>query len=290
MSWRTVVVSKRAKLDLKLGSVVIRSDDVVKVHLSEISTLIIENTAVSLTAALISELSKNKIKVIFCDEKRNPSSELVPYFGCHDTSIKVREQIKWTDEIKDKVWASIIREKLTKQRNLLKNYGLIEYRKIDEYILQIRDGDITNREGMAAKVYFHALFGMGFVRDENNHINAALNYGYGVLLSIFNREISACGYINQLGIHHDNMHNFFNLGCDLIEPFRVLVDEKVLALDFDEFTNEIKYKVLDVLNRQLIIANQKHILVNAIKIYCKSVFESLAKNNERLIRFYKDEL
>ena len=95
MSWRIVVISKRAKLDLQLGKMVVRSDEVTKIVLSEISTIMIESTAVSMTASLIAELAKRKIKVIFCDEKRNPSCELVNYYGSHDTSNKVRKQIIW---------------------------------------------------------------------------------------------------------------------------------------------------------------------------------------------------
>ena len=80
MSWRIVVITKMAKLDLQLGFLVVRGEETIKIHLSEISTLIIENTAVSLTASLLAELIKRKIKVIFCDEKRNPISELVGYY------------------------------------------------------------------------------------------------------------------------------------------------------------------------------------------------------------------
>lgn len=119
MSWRTVVISNSAKLDYQLGFMVIRRDDVVKIHLSEISILIIETTAVSLTAALLSELTKKKVKVIFCDEKRQPSSELIPYYGSHDTSIKVKKQIGWTDDIKTAVWTEIVSEKIRKQAELL---------------------------------------------------------------------------------------------------------------------------------------------------------------------------
>lgn len=76
MSWRTVVISRRAKLDLKMGYLVMRTEeDTVKVNLDEISVLIIENTAVSITGCLIAALSEKKIKTVFCDEKRNPSSD-----------------------------------------------------------------------------------------------------------------------------------------------------------------------------------------------------------------------
>ena len=95
MSWRIIVISKRAKLDLQLGYMVVRSEEVTKVVLSEISTILIESTAVSLTTSLLAELTRRKIKVIFCDEKKNPSSELISYYGSHDTSNKIRKQIAW---------------------------------------------------------------------------------------------------------------------------------------------------------------------------------------------------
>ena len=80
MSWRIVVISKRAKLDYQLGYLVVRNEEVTKIHLSEISTILIESTAATVTTSLLAELTKKKIKVIFCDEKRNPSSELVGYY------------------------------------------------------------------------------------------------------------------------------------------------------------------------------------------------------------------
>ena len=89
MSWRTVVIASSAKLDYQMGYLVVRKDTVTKIHLSEIRLLLIESTAVSLTAALLAELTDKKIKVIFCDAKRNPSSELLPYYGAHDTSLKI---------------------------------------------------------------------------------------------------------------------------------------------------------------------------------------------------------
>ena len=56
MSWRVVVVSGMCKLESKLGYLVCRGEEVRKVFLQEIDTLIIESTAVSLTAALLCEL------------------------------------------------------------------------------------------------------------------------------------------------------------------------------------------------------------------------------------------
>ncbi|MDE6750190.1 MAG: CRISPR-associated endonuclease Cas1, partial [Lachnospiraceae bacterium] len=120
MSWRTVVVSSSAKLDYQMGYLVVRRDVTTKIHLSEIGLLLIETTAVSLTAALLAELNKKKIKVIFCDEKRNPSSELIPYYGSHDTSAKVRQQVEWGEDSKTAVWTEIVTDKIRKQEETLR--------------------------------------------------------------------------------------------------------------------------------------------------------------------------
>ena len=244
MSWRVVVITKRAKLDLQLGRMVVRSDETVKIVLSEISTILIESTAVSLTTSLIAELAKRKIKVIFCDEKRNPSCELINYYGSHDTSNKVRKQIAWKQNTKESVWTEIVTEKIRKQKELLELLGKEESELLSSYLKEIVWNDETNREGHAAKVYFNALFGLDFTRTEDNFINAALNYGYSIILSAFTREVVANGYITQLGLFHDNMFNQFNLASDLMEPFRILVDREVTGMNLIQFEHEEKMQLV----------------------------------------------
>ena len=290
MSWRIVVISKRAKLDYQLGYLVVRNENVTKIHLGEISTLLIESTAVSITTSLLAELTKKKIKVIFCDEKRNPSSELVGYYGSHDTSSKVRNQIQWSRNSKDAVWTEIVTEKIRKQKKLLEYQGKEESKLLDSYLQEIKWNDETNREGHAAKVYFNALFGLDFTRTTDCSVNSALNYGYSIILSAFTREITANGYITQLGLFHDNMFNQFNLASDLMEPFRVLVDKEVFEMKFEEFEVDEKRRLVNILNHEVVIDGKVQYVNNAVKIYCKSVFDALNENDSSLIRFYKFEL
>lgn len=290
MSWRIIVISKRAKLDYKLDHMVIRKDDVLKIHLSEISMLIIESTEVSLITALLSELIRRKVKVVFCDEKRNPSSELLPYYGSHDTSSKVRQQASWGEDAKRNIWTEIITEKIRKQNELLNRLGKKEASLLETYIQEIEYNDATNREGHAAKVYFNALFGKDFTRTLEVPINAALNYGYTIILSAMNREIVKSGYITQLGIFHDNMFNSFNLGSDLMEPFRPLVDEEVVKMMPEKFEHDEKIQLINLLNRTIIINGKEQYLNNAIGIYCRSVFDAINENDVSLIRFYNYEL
>lgn len=290
MSWRTIVVSSSAKLDYQMGYLVVRKEETVRVHISEIYMLIIESTAVSLTAALLCELTKKKIKIIFCDEKRNPSSELISYYGSHDTSFKVRNQIGWNSEMKAAAWTEIVTDKIRKQAEILTVWNKKEAEMLYQYIGEIEYGDITNREGHAAKVYFNALFGMDFTRTEDNSINAALNYGYSIILSAFNREITANGYLTQIGLFHDNMYNPFNLGSDLMEPFRPIVDHKVKHMMPQQFEHAEKMEMLKMLQQEVMIAERKEYINNAIKIYCKSVFDALLDNDVSLIKFYRSEL
>lgn len=292
MSWRTVVITGIAKLDYKLEYLVVRKVDSTKrIHLSEIELLMIESTAVSITAALISELINHKIKVIFCDEKHNPQSELLPYYGSHDSSGKVREQVKWDEEIRKLIWTEIITEKIRQQMIHLKDKNLDESAELlKQYIGEIEPGDVTNREGHAAKVYFNALFGKEFTRSLDCVTNSALNYGYGILLSYFNRNICYNGYITQLGLFHDNQFNPFNLTSDLMEPFRVLVDREVCKQRFVKFENEEKLTLVRMMSERILIDGKNNTISNAIRIYTKSVFDAISDRDVAQLRFYRYEL
>ena len=291
MSWRIVAITQNAKLDYQLGYLVVRGQDTQKIHLSEISVLIIESTAVSLTAYLLNELVKEKVKVVFCDENRNPASEVIPYYGSHDTSAKIRKQLKWTNADKSTIWTEIVRDKIRKQAYNLQKKGYEKsYLMLIQYSQDVEYGDITNREGHAAKVYFNTLFGNEFSRADDSPVNAALNYGYSLLLALFNREIVSNGYLTQVGIFHDNMFNKYNLGSDLMEPFRPLVDSLVYTMNPVEFETEQKHEMLELFNKMVLIKNRKEYLENAVRIYVKSVFDALNDHDVSLISFYEYEL
>lgn len=288
MSWRTVIISNRCKLDLKMGYMVIRAEDTKRIFLDEIALVIIENPAVAMTGCLLEALTEKKIRVVFCGGDRTPIAELCPLHGSHDTTRKLRQQLSWSEETKGALWSLIVADKIEKQAELLEEWGkLKEARLLMSYIPQIEFNDKSNREGHAAKVYFNALFGNEFCRRDEDPVNAALNYGYAILLSAFNREVSAAGYITELGIHHDNVFNHFNLSCDLIEPFRVLADRKVRTLMPKVLDKETKVAIIDILNETVEIEETKQTVLNAVRIYSNRAFEALNKSDSGMLRFYK---
>lgn len=275
MGFRTVVVKSRCKLEFRLNSLIIRGEQEKHIFIGEINTLIVQSTAVSLTAALLCELARRNIKVIFCDEKCEPSSELLPYYGTGNTSKRYRAQADWGETAKAEVWRSIIRRKILAQRDVLLARGFPERAEmLEEYAAEVTPNDETNREGHAAKVYFNCILGEGNSRQSGGFLNGCLNYGYAVILSACNREIVAAGYCTQLGVHHINEFNEFNFGCDLMEPLRPIVDSRALSLETGD--PEFKRKMADILNLEVLSGGKRTTLDVAIRTYVRSAIAALS--------------
>ena len=75
-----------------------------------------------------------------------------------------------------------------------------------------------------------------------------------------------------------------------MEPFRILIDRKVMEMDLENFEHDEKIQLVDVLNQEVQIDGRTQYVNNAIKIYCKSVLDALNEDDSSLIRFYKIEL
>lgn len=291
MSWRTIVVRTQSKLSYKNGYMLVRTEETKMIHLSEIGVLILETTAVTITNYLLMELIKKKINVIFCDEKRNPSAQLIPFQGNHNSSETIRNQVDWTEEKKDLLWQNITKQKIINQANVLLSQGMKSaYGKLLLYAEEVQPNDSTNREAIAAKMYFSALFGVSFIRHDICNTNSALNYGYTILLSAFNREISAKGYLSQIGLHHKNRFNPFNLSSDLMEPYRTLVDEVVISNRNRELDNDYKAELVDILNQKIFIKNSNQFVTNGISIYVNSVIQSMSSDNSISVDHFSTEI
>ncbi len=284
MAFRTVIVDSHSKLEYSLSYLVFRTPDLTrKILLDEIHTIIVSSTAVSLTTSLLNELVKRKIKVIFCDEKHNPSSELMPIYGNRNSSKRIKEQINWKADACDLLWKMIIQRKIKNQAKFLFGRGQLEFSNMLEcFSAEVEMGDATNREGHAAKVYFNHAFFDGFTREKDCFLNACLDYGYTILLSEFNRAIIAAGYLTQLGIHHKNEFNDFNLSCDFIEPFRFLVDRKAFSL---QEGCDFKTAMVELLGSSVMQLGRVQTVTNAINIYCNSLLAALSSGDFSKLAF-----
>lgn len=256
--------------------VVRREDDTAKVHLSEISSVVLQTNQVFISAYLLSELAKAKVAFVVSDEKRDPIGQYLPLYGAHNTSKRIAEQLEWGEPIKKRVWQRIVRDKIKHQSDVLHARAREEQGEtLRNIVAEVRSGDATNREGHAARLYFSSLFGPSFSRDDDTPLNAALNYGYAILLSSVNREIAARGYLTQTGICHRNEFNQFNLSCDFMEPFRPLVDRIVFDNYDGEFSKETKLLLVDMLNQGVAYRGGTYRVGSVISLYVADCFKAL---------------
>ena len=284
-----MIVDSPCKISVGGNYLILRSDEVKKIHLSEVYYLMIACPAVNITGVALCELNRQKIKVVFCDEKRNPYGELIGYYGCFNCSKKLKTQIAWDSNVTSAVNTMIIAQKITNQALLLRKCGFDERAEmLEDYVAEIELDDAGNREGHAAKVYFNTLFGKDFSREKDCAVNAALNYGYSVMLSDINRAVVACGRSTQIGLNHCNEFNEFNLSCDLIEPFCVIVDEYVFEQGNREFDKDDKFDLVGLLNKRVRL-DREYSLHDAIGVYVKNVTDSLDRGRSDSLLLYKFE-
>ena len=279
MSFRTLFIESQCRLSYSSGYMVVRKeDDTVKVHLSEISTVILQTERVYISAYLLSELAKAKISLVISDEKRNPVGQYLPLYGAHNVSKRIQEQMGWGEPIKKRVWQRVVRDKITQQAAFLRERDHAEAAKIlSSLVPEVRSGDSTNREAQSARIYFSSLFGQGFSRDDDSPVNAALNYGYAVLLSMVNREIVSRGYLTQCGICHRNEYNQFNLAYEFMEPFRPIIDRQVSDYLSDVFDANARRMLADVANVSLSYRGGTYRLGSVVSMYVQDCLNALGK-------------
>lgn len=279
MAFRTVFIESPCRLTYKGGYMVVRKEDgTAKIHLSEVSAIILQTMRVFISAYLMAELAKEKISLVVGDGQCNPVGQYLPLYGAHNTSKRIVEQMAWGEPIKKRVWQRVVRDKIREQARFLEERDYEkEAKTLYGIIPEVRSGDVTNREAQAARIYFAALFGPTFAREEDNPTNAALNYGYAVLLSMVNREVVARGHLTQLGICHRNEYNQFNLACDLMEPFRPAVDRLVvdyLAVDLDA---EVRRVLGDLPNKGVSYREGAYRLGSVVSQYVQQCLNALNK-------------
>ena len=286
MGFRTLIINVHSKLSYKNNHLVFKTAEQTEmIHLSEIDTLLCETTDIVITTMLLDRLVNEGVLVIFCDSKRLPSSMLMPYYARHDSSLQVRRQTEWTPAIKSVVWTKIIAQKLANQASMLGGVDLIDKQvAVEKAAADLILDDPANIEAHVARTYFNALFGNDFVRDEPTEINKALDYGYALIMGLFAREVAKCGCITQIGIKHANQFNQFNLASDLMEPFRVLIDQIVYENRRETFPR-IKRQLFNLFSNTYVYDDKEMYLNNIVSDYVRKIIDCLHEEREDIPEF-----
>ena len=283
MGWRSVIITQHAKLTYSMQMMIVQTrDGINQIPIEDINLLLVSTTQAVITSALISELAQNQTKIIFVDEKGNPIVETAVYYPGTRNMAKLTQQFNWDEHLKELLWTRIVSQKIKNQIAVLANYHLNKD-EVQSELDQLEINDESNREAIAARKYFMLLFDKNFVRRDTSAINAALDYGYAILLSSFNREIAMNGYLTYFGIHHCSQENPFNLASDLMEPFRPFVDYWVKAHEkIKELTPDIKYGLVELLSLEIKFNGKSTLLTNAITVYTRECLKFLSGERKEL--------
>ena len=247
--------------------------------ISDVLILIIDNYRCSLSIPLINKLVENNVCTILCGIDHMPKTTILPINGNFSQSGNIAKQIAWKQEHKALVHQLIVKAKIFNQVEILKknNKRIDVSIKLMQFYDEVKLSDVTNREGLVAKMYFREMFGDNFVRFNDDVINAGLNYGYAIFRALISSVIVAKGYIGNLGIFHRGKQNNFNLSDDIIEVFRPIVDDYVLNNMIEDilFKQQHRDALIQLSTKKVEIDQRKQTIVNAINIYIEGILKVL---------------
>jgi len=282
MAWRVVAIENPARLSLRDNQLVIAQDVEATLPIEDIDSLILDGYGITATTNLLTALATKGTTTIICDEKHLPASVLLPY-SQHSRQAKVsRQQLAISQPLKKQLWQQIIISKITNQADVLRSIGLDDA-ALRTHISDVKSGDTSNRESIAARIYFDQLLDDATRRKPIWH-NAALNYGYAMVRSHIARHIAARGLVASQGIFHHNELNSFNLADDLIEPYRAAVDLYVLEKVGDRdasLTKHDRQLIIDILNYYVIMSDKKFMIKHAVERTVESFIECIEVKEAR---------
>lgn len=271
MAFRVVYIENETYISTKLNNIVLKNNEKdIWIPVRDVSMIVIDNLRISITTRLLSQLSENNIGVVICDQKHLP----IGYYGSYDNHSRISKYIKYQiaygADNYNKLWKNIIIYKINNQAECLKtlNYNNEVIEALYDFKNNVADGDTTNREAHAAKIYFNEMMGESFSRGNDDILlNSGLDYIYSIIRSFICRVCVAYGLNTQLGIHHKSEYNRFNLVDDLIEPIRPIADYYVYNVMKNEtyFKPEHRHSLVNFLNHRIKYKNKEMYLGNMIE-------------------------
>ena len=230
---RIIDVSEAAYVCLKHQQLIIEKQGEVvgQVPVEDLGVLILQHPAIVLTQQLIVACQKNKVVIVFCDEKHLPYSLILPIGEGHTLHNKIlKQQMAISEPTRKRLWQKIVQHKIKEQEQTLVMLNK-ESTRLSFLSTQVKTGDSGNCEAIAAQAYWKLLFGKAFKRDADlDGVNSLLNYGYAIIRAAVARSVCGAGLHPTIGLFHTNQYNALCLADDLMEPFRPWVDYVVYQM------------------------------------------------------------
>lgn len=291
MGWRTIIIEQSQQVSLHLDNLKIKMlEGDYLVPLPDISIVIFNNYKLNVTTQLLCKMSRYQICVIICEKNGLPSVVMNPIAGNYVTFKNQEIQLHMNPSRPGDLWKAIIERKIDNQISVLDHYSLSldTIETMESLKSTIQPLDIENHEGIAAKVYFKALFGVGFVRDreEGDPLNNALNYGYSIVRALMARALAAKGLLLSIGIKHHNIYNHFNLVDDCMEIYRPIIDDWVYFSMYETqelFSRDLRLNLVSMLSEVTVRhQNLSYSIADSMNRFADSLIRCMTDSNEVL--------
>ena len=295
MNKQLIEVKNDCSLKKFRGFLVIEdSESEYKIPLDCLSGVIISGNNITVSKKIINSICEQGGYIIFCNDKYIPSAITLSYTGHWLISERIKYQINCSKPLQKELWKSIVQNKIENQACILSQYfpDNLNIQRLKMLAKQTLSNDKDNNEGIAASIYFHALFGDSFTRNrQKEDVNLLLNYTYTVLRALVARAVAGNGLLPYLGLKHCNRMNMFPLVDDLIEPFRALADKFVFeemkrlkSLEHVELTPEIKRRLTSIIIHPVQTQKGMIPLDEAIYDFVSSLVESF-ETKKNILRY-----
>lgn len=290
MTWRSIIISKPARLSLQQKHILIEQTESIPVPLEDIAVIVIEAREVVLTAPLLSALAQYGITLLTCDEQFLPCGQWLPFAQYHRCLKILKIQMNLTLPQKKQLWQQIVKQKIRNQAWLLDYSGHeLAAKRLEALASSVKSGDKTFHESQASALYFPLLFGKEFTRGQENAVNASLNYGYSIVRSAIARALVQYGFLPALGLQHCSELNAFNLADDFIEPYRSLVDLFVYEYAAhnklpENLDTTWKSRLVSLLHHQIVLEGKTYSLLAAIDRMVQSFQAAIIMHDSALLK------
>lgn len=228
---RTIYIGNPAYLKLKDLQFQIVDPDTKEIKgsapIEDLGFLVLDHPQITLSHPVILLLQQQNVAIISCDESHLPLGLMLPINGHVEHSERLKHQINCSEPLRKQLWKQTVEAKIFQQKEVLRKLN-IEHESLLKYMNEVKSGDSTNMEGIAAQFYWKQLFN-DFTRERKGDApNNFLNFGYAVLRSMVARALVCSGLHPTIGIFHRNKYNAYCLADDIMEPYRPYVDALVV--------------------------------------------------------------
>lgn len=287
-----VLLEMGEKISFKNDNIVIRnSDDSIK-HQSTCYRLfaLFISGHVCLTSGLLERANRFGFSIVFMTYTMRVSA-IIPAKAEGNVLLR-RKQYEYSNFdigayiISNKIHNQnyVLKQKRNKSEDEKKTIAMLEVYEKTVLIPELSLTEIMGTEGIAAKLYFDSLFFNNNwtarrPRVKHDAINCLMDIGYTMLFNIINGLLEMYGFDTYVGILHRQFFHRKSLVCDLVEPFRPIIDKSIKKA---ANLGQIHEKDFHIEHGQYFICGKKAVpyiqmMLNAILEYKDEMFLYLQK-------------